>query len=206
MLIREEGFSGIIGPGRTSEGKGSHTLKCRNFINTDDVRTKMIGNIKYLEGDVITLHKVLILRVMRLPARVYFWPIIHGLAWTTYFKEKSFHFGASVVDAQWICTASSASFANTVSTAEQYVSCTRQATFLLLLDTINIQINLLVIKTNMASDQSRLQYWSFIPPDQIFVLLTVHNNIVVFFGKVNVICLVGRRVGPLTIRHAFVRA
>ena len=48
MRIREEDFSGIIGPGRTSEGNGRHTSKCRNFNNTDDVRTKMIGNIKYL--------------------------------------------------------------------------------------------------------------------------------------------------------------
>ena len=55
--------------------------------------------------------------------------------------------------------------------------------FLLLFQTINVYVDFLIIKTNIASNQSRLQCWRLVPPDQIFVLLTVHHNIVVFFGK-----------------------
>ena len=80
-----------------------------------------------------------------------------------------------------------------------------KATSLLLLITINIHVNLLIIKTNMTSNKSWLQGWVLVPPNQIFVLSAIYDNVVVFL-KINDRGLAGLRIGPLTIRLAFIRA
>lgn len=56
----------------------------------------------------------------------------------------------------------------------------------------------------MISEIYELQRWGLVPPDQVFVLLAVYNNVVIW--KVNDLCLGRIMIGSLTICHAFVGA
>lgn len=59
---------------------------------------------------------------------------------------------SKVQDVQWICIVLTSDFSSTLPGAEQSVRCTGQATSLLLLNAVNINVNLLVIETDIASN------------------------------------------------------
>ena len=68
---------------------------------------------------------------------------------------------------------------DTFEASERPRNITIQRCLLLLLHPIDKYIDLLVIEASHPSDQRRFSSWILVPPQNIFILLTIHSDVVV---------------------------